>query len=526
MSSFDKDMTRRQALVGAGVLGAGLLAGCGGGNGSTAKKAAAVVPVSQRRKGGVLRIAGAGSGSSETLDPVSYTSGNINNCRFIAIYNRLVRMGPNFTPELELAESFEPNADATQWTIRLHDGIEWHDGKPFGAKDVLYSFNRLNDPKFPNFVSSAVRFANFKGAKLLDNRTLRVPMHEPFAGFRSALVSGFWVVQDGMKHFNKTAIGTGPYKVQSFSPGEVCVVVPNENYWGPVGPFLDRMDLRSIPDTQARLNAYRAGDIDVAMDLGSQAPRLTAGLPGHLVVSPELTSFYFYMDQSKKPFDDQRVVEAFKLAADRKAINDAIQGGKGVIGKDVAYVAPGEEGYPKSWPVPSYDPAKAKKLLADAGYPNGISVTLQAISDYPDNVNLAQLYAQQAKAAGIKVKVNTTPEDKYWSDVFGKADFVSSYGGPNPTDQVLSQWVSNSPNNGTHFRNPAFDKAYNQLQRTTSESQRQPILAKLMDDLKSDSTLNALWLNGYDLVADKVQGWKPAASLWARQDMAGLAVSS
>jgi len=526
MKFMEQDITRRQALVSAAVVGAGLVAGCGssGGGGTTATGAGAAA--AQRRRGGVIRVAGSGSGSSETLDPVSEVSGNINNCRFIAIYNQLVRMGPGITPQLEIAESMEPNADATEWTIRLHRGVEWHDGKPFTAKDVLYSFNRMYDPKFPNFTGSAFTRANFRAAKIMDDVTLRVPMHQPFSGFMETLTYGFWVVQDGMKDFTKTAIGTGPYRVKSFSPGEVCVLEPNANYWGSAGPFADRMELRSIADIQARLNAFQAGELDVAMDLGSEASRLAAGLPGHIVTSRELTVHTMYMALGKKPFDDPRVVEAFKLSCDRNAMNANLQGGKAVTGQDLAYVAPGSEGYPSSWPVPPYDPARAKQLLAAAGYPNGISLTLQVISDYPDQVNMAQLYAQQAKAAGITLKINGTPEDKYWSDVFGSVPFEASYGGPNAPSQVLESRTSQSPDNSTGFRSAAYDQAYAELQRTTDKAARAPIYARLYELLRTDGTIAPLWFNGFDLVGDKVQGWEPAPSLYNRQDMAGLAVSS
>jgi peptide/nickel transport system substrate-binding protein len=524
---MQQDITRRQALVGAaGVVGAGLLAGCGSSGGSGTTASGGGVPVAQRRRGGVIRVAGSGSGSSETLDPVSYVSGNINNCRFIAIYDRLVRMGPNITPQLELAESFEPNADATEWTIRLHRGVEWHDGKPFTAKDVLYSFNRLNDPRYPNYVGNKVALANFRAAKVMDDVTLRVPMHQSFSGFMETLTYGFWVVQDGMKDFTKTAVGTGPYRVQSFSPGEVCVVVPNANYWGSVGPFADRMELRSIADVQARVNAFQAGELDVAMDLGSEASRLAAGLPGHIVTSQKLTAFYFQMDMSRKPFDDPRVVRAFKLACDREAMNANLQNGRGVVGQDLFFMAPGSEGYPSDWPTPPYDPDQAKRLLAEAGYADGISITMEAISGYPDMINLCQLYAQQAKAAGIDVKVNATPEDKFYSDVWGKTSFFGDYGGPNVSSQVLAGRVTGNGNNVSNFSSAQYDKDFAALERATTKSARAPIYARLVDELRADGTLTPLWFNGYDLVSEQVQGWEPANSLWARQDIGALAIAA
>ena len=144
------------------------------------------------------------------------------------------------------------------------------------------------------------------------------------------------------------------------------------------------MELRSIADVQARLNAFQAGDIDVAMDLGSEASRLAAGLPGHIVTSQKLTSFYFMMDMSRKPFDDPRVVQAFKLACDRNAMNANLQGGRAVVSQDLFFMVPGSEGYPSDWPTPAYDPQQAKRLLAAAGYPNGLSITMEAISGYPD----------------------------------------------------------------------------------------------------------------------------------------------
>jgi peptide/nickel transport system substrate-binding protein len=171
----------------------------------------------------------------------------------MSFYNGLTRIGPDGTAELELAESFETD-DAQTWTVKLRNGITFHDGKPLTADDVIYSLNRHKDPEVGSKVKSLAD--QIAEVRKVSDEELTIELASPNADLPIILGTfHFLIVQDGTKDFN-TAVGTGPFTVKEFEPGVRSIAVRNDNYWKADSPYLDEVEFFAIADESARVNAW------------------------------------------------------------------------------------------------------------------------------------------------------------------------------------------------------------------------------------------------------------------------------
>ena len=229
---------------------------------TAASEAVAATP----KKGGKLRIAYDLHGPSDTLDPVLFTS-SIDYGRGRAHFDNLIRLNDDLSVGPDLAEEFESNKDATEWTFKLRKGVKWHDGKPFTAEDVLYSMNRHLGKDSKSKAKPLVEM--IKEWKKVDATTVKAILSSPNADLAAALGTfHFRIVQDGTTDFSK-AVGTGPFKLKTFQPGVKSVHVRNDDHWaGP--PNVDEVEIFAITDTAARLNALLAGNVDM---IGNLSPK-------------------------------------------------------------------------------------------------------------------------------------------------------------------------------------------------------------------------------------------------------------
>ncbi|MCP4187790.1 MAG: ABC transporter substrate-binding protein, partial [Gammaproteobacteria bacterium] len=207
------------------------------------------------KKGGTVRMAAALHGPDDQTDPPQFTS-TIDYTRGRAVYNGLIQHANDLTPEPELATSFEPNANATEWTFKLRKGVDWHDGSKFTADDVVWSMNRHLTEDSTSVIKSVL--ATVKEWKKVGPHEVKAIMHSPNADLPTLL--GMFqnkVVKNGTKG---DWIGTGPYTMESFEPGVKSIHKRNENYWRE-GANLDAIEITGITDTVARVNALIAGDM-------------------------------------------------------------------------------------------------------------------------------------------------------------------------------------------------------------------------------------------------------------------------
>jgi peptide/nickel transport system substrate-binding protein len=407
----------KYGLQGAAVLAAGnVLAACGSASSGSGAATGAGPAVSTGPsstgspiRGGTLRIGVLSTGSSETID-IRKAVNTPDFVRVFNLYDPLFQQVPGGVAPA-LATSGEPNKDATVWTLKLRDGVTFHNGKPFSADDVVYTINTWGT-KQSNYQAQAAALIDLKGVRKLDRLTVHVPLLRPFADF-PAFTAWFTalVVPDGATDFNKP-VGTGPFKYGSFIPGTSSTFAANPNYWRGV-PYVDQLVVNSsYTDDGARVNALLSGQIDITPGIPPALAKANAG-SGQLVLgnSPGPAYIPVVMRVDAPPFNDPRVVQAFKLAVDRQAIiNDAFAGyatlGNDSPGATLNYWAPDIK--------PTYDPQKAKSLLKAAGHEN-LSLPLYTAEALPGMNETAAIVSAQLKAIGVNAPVTQLPVATYFT---------------------------------------------------------------------------------------------------------------
>ena len=349
------------------------------------------------------------------------------------IFDTLVRMDPDSRIEPALAESWKL-IDARTWEFKLRAGATFHDGSPVTADDVIFSLDRP-----ATLVNSPAGFAIYTKAiaakSAPDAHTLRITTHTPYPLLLSDL-STIAILNrkaaDGVatEEFarGRGMIGTGAYKFTTFLRDDRVELAPNPATWG-TKPAWDKVTIRFIPNNAARLAGLLAGDLDGSegvptadLDSVKANPKLTFAQK----VSARLV--YFYVDGGRpdtpmvtakdggklgrNPLADERVRRALSLAINREAIASRIMSGLGYPTGNL--VPPGVFGHDPTLPVPAFDPDQAKKLLTEAGYPDGFGLTLHGPNDrLVNDAQIVQAVGQMLSRIGIATKIETLPMSAY-----------------------------------------------------------------------------------------------------------------
>lgn len=497
----------------AGAVGMGtLLAACGGtGATSSTTTTAATTAAGTIRRGGTLRLGYVGGGTAETLNPnLGVTP--IDQSRIQQLYDPLTILNPDFSTSPGLALEWTPNKAATEWEVKLRPDVTFHNGKPFTARDVIYSIGLMEKS-----TSAALPFVSeidVHGMKAVNSTTLRIPLKSPDASLdTNFLYYNTWIVQDGEKNFMHP-VGTGPFKFESFTPGQQSVFVKNPNYWMTGQPYVDALKIVSISDDTARLNALLSGQIDAMAQLPyaeAKAHQATGDIV--VLVAPAPQALVFYVDVTRPPFNDVRTRTAMKLIPNRpELVSDAISG-FGTVGNDL--VGKGLPFYDSSLPQRTQDIEQAKSLLKAAGHQN-LHVLLKTSQIIPGFVESATLYAQQATAAGVTVSLQQVPPDSYFNPslqylklLFGESQW--------PVFDLkfwyLQALASNAPYNETHWRVPSFDallsKAIGELDQAKAQSYWNQI-----QQIQYHQGGYLVWTNAdyVDGLSKRVKGLKPAGT--------------
>jgi peptide/nickel transport system substrate-binding protein len=352
------------------------------------------------------------------------------------IMNRLVRPGLDGKPAPDLALSWSSNPNATEWTFKLRTGVRFHNGRPFTATDAAYSLRRVQDPKLDSPARAAINMIS--RIDVVDPATLKMTLAAPFADLPLVLTDyRLMMIPDGSGETIKTTgIGTGPFKVEKFDPQGTTVLVANTDYFeGP--PGVARMEIIGIPDAQARFQALMGRQIDMMQGLTSQQRTLLTRMPGFSVQDIPTGNWRgIVLRADMKPFDDVRVRRAIRLAVDRKGMLNLAAGGAGTVGCDTP-VGPRDQ-Y-RSTKTCDPDIAKAKALLAEAGYPNGLDMELNVATIEAVWPAMAEAFQQQVAAAGVRVKIVQVPTDGYWNQVWMKRPATMTRWNDRPADGMLNE---------------------------------------------------------------------------------------
>ncbi len=404
----------------------------------------------------VLRIA---IGTSlNTLDPMLTTIGD----EYIyngLVFSGLTRIREDLKLEGDLAASWSISDDIKTWTFKLRPGVKFHNGQILVADDVVAFFKRMMDPA--SSAPSRSQYDMIDTVSAPDASTVVFTLTIPYGGFADILADRQVKITPRGIDAAKTPIGTGPFKFVSFTPGDRLVMTKNPDYFEPGMPKLDGAELRVIPEMSVKVAALQAGDIDVVWDLPLDQVKDLSGNPALRVDSVPTASWDgAIMNNLIPPFNDKRVRQAFHLAVDKADVVELTLFGQGV--ETISPIPPSHPFYAKDLAIPKNDPAASKKLLAEAGYPQGVKVTIIAPVGRPVRERLAVTLQQLAKPGGFDLEVQRVPYSSFSAEVSGKAPLYIDgfFGRPTIDTSVYAFLRSKGSWNERlwHYSNPAVDK--------------------------------------------------------------------
>ena len=495
-----REFMGRLSAVGITAAAAGTVLG-------SAEKVRAATP----KKGGSARFAMANVQTGENLDPLASGS-NTAHIRAMTGWNPLVKIAPDFSPQPELATSWESTPDSKQWTFKIRQGVEFHDGKSMTAKDVAHSLRRHTGQKTES--QAKALFKSVTEVKAVDASTVRVTLSSANVDFPIYLgLQNIGVVPEALGAGSGGAgVGTGPFRLKEFKPGITSTWVRNENYWKEGLPYLDEVELFPIIDRTARTNAIISGDVDVMSNADPKTVELLRRTPGVEVVSTKAGPHVHISCQTElSPADNAELRLALKYALDREKTLRSVYKGLGQLGNDFN-VHPRDPFYCKSLAQRTYDPDKARFHIKKAGLENTEIPIFTSETPGPGAIETAELLEQSAKPAGIKIKVNKVPAETYWSNTWLKQPIVVSGWNGRPTADLMmtAAHTAGTRFNESRWENPRFSELLVAQRGEADRAKRAEMFCEMQTLLHNDGGVVGPTFYDYtDAHRDYVKGYVP-----------------
>ena len=367
------------------------------------------------------------------------------------------------------------------YTLQLREDATWHDGSPVTADDVLWTLNWQIEAE--GTVASLLSSAD--SIEAVGEHAIAINLSVPNPDFLYNLTDNKLVMlKAGAENIGTEFNGSGPFVLEEMIPGDRTILSANANYWGGA-PTIDRLEFIYFDDQQAGIAALQGGSVDGIARLDNAS---FLGFSGDVNFNttdiPTSGHHLARIRADRAPGNDERVRQAFKLATDRDAIWERIQLGFGAVGKDSPIGPAFGQYFLADAEVPARDPAAAAALLADAGYPDGLDMTLHLPNsgNFPD---LAQIFAAQWEEAGIRVEVQLEDENTYWNELWMDVDLGITGWGPRPVPQLYLDFAYHSEGvwNESHYSNARVDElieigrsSLDQAERTAAYKEIQQIL--------------------------------------------------
>jgi len=394
-----------------------------------------------------------------------------------SLYEYLVEMNPE-TGELEplLATSWETE-DGKTWKIMLREGVKFHDGSVFNAEDVKYTIERTQDPKIGHLKKKD--FEVVSSVKTPDDYTVIINLSEPrptfiyqMTDYNMAILSSDY---DYANLGESKPMGTGPFIMKQLMPKESALLVRNPTYWEAGLPVVDKLAIYFVSDIDASISMLESDKVDVVPFITQNIKTRLEKNPKINVVTPYQEMRFIYMTTDMEPFDDNRVRQAFKYSMDPQTIarsvaqmdlNDGVYYNESPIMNIMAEF--------KDIPLRGRDTEKSKKLLADAGYPNGVSVELYYASDHPFGKELAQTVQELAIDGGFDITLKGYPRDVYLSQHWMNVPFaITAWAArPDPSVLLLLAFRGGGSWNESHIDNPEANKLIDKIAAESDEAKR------------------------------------------------------
>ena len=435
-----------------------------------------------------------------SLDPMGHNDTKSEAVSFL-LFNRLFRLNTDFEVVPDLAESWEAVSD-TEWVIKIKEGVMFHDGTEMTAEDVAFSLLRSQEmPKVKQVLSEVA------SVEVVDTYTVKVTTNSAFAPFLYTLVhAGTSIVPKGYVESGDeflSPVGSGPYKFVEWVSGDKVVVEKNEAYFdGDNMGQSKSITFRVIPEGTSRTIALETGEIDAIMELETiDINKIEDDSDLTLYEKPSTRINFFGMNTEKAPFDNMKVRQAFEYAIDKEAAMIVAINGAGIEANSI--MAPSFLGYVDS-PY-SYDPEKAKELLAEAGYPDGFEMTIWASGDERQRV------AQVIQANLMEVGVDATIEMFEWGTYIDalingeEQTYVLGWtSNPDPDATLTPHYFSGNVGgmNMTRLVDPAIDELLKQGREELDLAEREMIYNELHEYVMEQAPIVPLFVNNNVVAAN------------------------
>jgi oligopeptide transport system substrate-binding protein len=439
-----------------------------------------------RRDGGTRRVSGGVYRRPLGNDPATLDPARISDMYALSVsqqlFDGLVQFDQTLSIMPALAQHWKASRDGLTWTFTLRKGVKFHSGREVTADDVVYTFTRLLDPKVKS--GAADLFANVKGAQefrrgtknevaglvALDRYTVQITLTEATVPFVSVLAVGHAqivpkdVVEQRGEAFGVSPVGTGPFKFVRWERGKEIVLERNPDYFdGP--PKLSRVVYRIFPGEQfeAMYDAFQKGDLEDTAIPTRDYRRIVAGKTYVFVRRPMISVRFYGLNTRMKPLNDPRVRRALSYAIDREALIDEVFLGRYAVARGI--LPPGSLGYNPDLKGYAYDPARARQLLAQAGYPQGRGLPPIAIWSSVKLERVVKEHEQMKKylaAVGVQAEFHYETNWPAFSASLAQGKFpMFLYAWfadvPDPDNFLFKLFYSRSPRNFTGYANPIVD---------------------------------------------------------------------
>lgn len=493
------------ALFLALVMVGAVLPGCGdgskdpGGQGNNGKTGEPV-------KGGEITI-GIAQDLDDSLDPHQTVAAGTREVLF-NIFEGLVK--PNSDGEMipAVAEKYTLSEDGTTYTFTLREGVKFHNGQTVTAEDVVYSINRCAAVPEGQEKPLVAAFSAVKSVEALDEKTVAVTIAQRDLEFISYMTAA--IIPADYENQDTAPVGTGPFRFVSRTPQQDFVMERFEDYWG-APAWLDKVTYKICENADALVMNLNGGSIDLCAHLTSaQASQLNQNfqvLEGTMNLVQAI-----YLNNQAKPFDNQLVRQALCYAIDRQGIMDMVADGHGTAVGSGIYPAFTKYFLPELVDKYPHDVAKAKELLAQAGYPDGFDMTISVPNNYQPHMDTAEVVAEQLREAGINVTIQPVEWSTWLDTIYNGRQFQATVVGVDAANMtaraMLERFTSDYGKNFINYNNPAYDALFQKAINAQDEA-GQTDLYKQMETMLADTAANVYIQDLCDLVA-------------MRQDLGGL----
>ena len=473
--------------------------------------ALAGTPASAQQQGGLLKFAV--PNFTPGLDPAKTATGDAYMLTAM-IFSNLTRVDANLEAQPQLAKSWEPNADSSEWTFHLRDDAKFHNGRKVVADDVVFSIKRILDPETAS--KGAKALGPIADVVAVDEHTVLFKLEGPYADLPLQMGNTFAriLAKENIADVSTMPIGSGPFMLTEYTPGNRAVLKRNPDYFEPGLPYLDEVHQVYIKEYAAQMSALKTGEVHIMYLAPVEIMPQLEGDPNIVVMQAAAPSFQpIVMNVKEKPFSDVRVRQALKLAMDRETMMEAATGGFGTIGNDHP-VPPANPFYDPAQPKNTRDVAKAKALLAEAGYPNGIDMVFYTSTARP-GLEEAAVVAQQVLAeAGIRVTIESVDIARLYNEILPNipASAVSHnnwFGRPTIDETLTPYYYTGSNWNFSGFSDPEVDRLLDAGKRSTNLDERKQIYAEVQKILaETGPDVVAYFRNYVSAVRTEVQNYK------------------